>query len=48
MLCDAPWSDEARQVTLNAAYAAHPERFARGPQPARIPGQSWINQPQPE
>ena len=40
--------DDARQVTLNAAYAAHPERFARRPVPPRIPEQSWINQSQPE
>jgi len=40
--------DDARQVTLNTAYAAHPERFARRPVPPQIPTQSWINQPQPE
>lgn len=40
--------DQARQITLNGAYAAHPERFARRPVPPRIPEQSWINQPQPE
>lgn len=40
--------DDARQVTLNAAYAAHPERFARRPTPPKIPKQSWINEPQPE
>jgi len=40
--------DDARQVTLNAAYATHPERFARRPVPPKIPEQSWINQPQPE
>jgi len=40
--------DDARQVTLNTAYAAHPERFAHRPVPPQIPTQSWINQPQPE
>ncbi|MEO6143776.1 MAG: DDE-type integrase/transposase/recombinase [Dermatophilaceae bacterium] len=40
--------DDARAVTLNAAYTAHPERFARRPVPPKIPEQSWINQPQPE
>lgn len=40
--------DQARQVTLNAAYAAHPEQFARRLVPPRILERSWINQPQPE
>jgi len=40
--------DDARQITLNTAYAAHPERFAHRPLPPQIPKQSWINQPQPE
>ena len=44
--------DDARQATLDAALdaarAAHPERFARRPRPPKIPDQSWINQPQPE
>ena len=40
--------DDARQVTLDAARAAHPERFARRPRPPRIPDHSWINQPAPE
>jgi hypothetical protein len=40
--------DQARQVTLNTAYAAHPERFARRPTTPKIPEQSWINQPKPE
>ncbi len=39
--------DEARQVTLDAAYTAHPERFARRPATPKIPRQSWINEPQP-
>ena len=38
--------DDARQATLNTAYAAHPERFTRRPAPPRIPAQSWINQPE--
>jgi hypothetical protein len=37
--------DDARQVILNTAYAAHPERFAGHPMPPRIPEQPWINQP---
>ena len=40
--------DDARQATLDAARAAHPERFTRRPRPPEIPDQSWINQPQPE
>ena len=40
--------DVARQATLDAAYAAHPERFARRPATPKIPQQSWINEPQPE
>jgi transposase InsO family protein len=40
--------DVARQNTLDAAHAAHPERFTRRPRPPKIPDQSWINQPQPE
>jgi transposase InsO family protein len=40
--------DTARQTTLDAAHAAHPERFTRRPRPPKIPDQSWINQPQPE
>lgn len=36
-----------RQQVLDAAYAAHPERFARGrPTPAALPKEVWINQPQ--
>jgi putative transposase len=34
-----------RQVTLNRAYATHPERFARRPQPPALPEVAWINQP---
>ncbi len=37
---------ENRQVALNAAYAAHPERFVRRPPtPPQIPKQVWINKP---
>jgi putative transposase len=34
-----------RQATLNRAYAAHPERFARRPRPPALPEAAWINQP---
>jgi transposase InsO family protein len=34
-----------RQITLDAAYAAHPERFTRRPRPPRLPETAWINQP---
>ena len=38
-----------RQQTLNAAYAAHPERFGnRRPQPPKLPTVAWINQPTQE
>ena len=40
--------DDARQSTLDAARAAHPERFTSRPRPPKIPDHSWINQPQPE
>lgn len=37
---------ENRQVALNAAYAAHPERFVRRPPtPPQIPKEVWINKP---
>jgi putative transposase len=37
---------EQRQKALNAAYAAHPERFVRKPPvPPVIPVVSWINEP---
>ena len=37
---------ENRQVTLDAAYAAHPERFVRRPPtPPNLPNQVWINKP---
>jgi len=36
-----------RQVALNAAYAAHPERFVRRPPtPPQLPNEVWINKPQ--
>jgi putative transposase len=34
-----------RQVTLDQAYAAHPERFTRRPWPPVLPEVAWINQP---
>ncbi|WLP88455.1 IS3 family transposase [Gordonia sp. NB41Y] len=38
-----------RQATLDAAYQAHPERFAnQRPVPPKLPTAAWINQPQPE
>lgn len=37
---------EQRQHTLDAAWAAHPERFGRRrPQPPRLPDRAWINKP---
>ncbi|MFP5326228.1 MAG: transposase, partial [Acidimicrobiia bacterium] len=35
-----------RQLVLDAAYAAHPERFRRPPSAPRLPEATWINQPQ--
>ena len=37
-----------RAATLEAAYAANPDRFTRRPQPPRIPEAAWINQPSRE
>lgn len=38
-----------RQVVLDAAYSAHPERFVRKPpKPPGLPSQVWINRPQAE
>jgi transposase InsO family protein len=34
-----------RQATLDRAYAAHPHRFTRRPQPPQLPEAAWINQP---
>jgi putative transposase len=41
---------DKRAGVLDAAYAAHPERFVRKPpQPPKLPTTTWINQPdQPE
>jgi len=37
---------QKRQVVLNGAYAAHPERFVRGAPKARgVPEEVWINKP---
>lgn len=40
----------ARNQVLAAAFAAHPERFPRGPpSPGQLPHEVWINKPvQPE
>jgi putative transposase len=43
----APAVRQQRAATLNAAYAAHPERFVtRPPEPPEIPASSSINPPQ--
>ncbi|WP_414945643.1 transposase, partial [Amycolatopsis sp. cmx-11-32] len=34
-----------RQITLNQAYAEHPERFTRRPRPPKLPEAAWINRP---
>ena len=40
---------QARQQTLEAAYATHPERFVRGrPRPPKLPTAVWINPPTDE
>lgn len=41
---------EHRQTTLDAAAAAHPERFTKPPTPNHVPTKAWINKPsiQPE
>ena len=40
---------EQRQQVLEAAYAAHPERFVRGkPTPPKLPEEVWINRPESE
>jgi putative transposase len=39
---------DQRQIVLQAAYAAHPERFVRGePTPLSLPTEVWINKPPP-
>jgi putative transposase len=43
----APAAIEQRRAVLDAAYAAHPERFVRKPpQPPAVPTEVWINKPQ--
>jgi transposase InsO family protein len=37
--------DEARQITLTAAYQANPARFSRRPTPPTMPTISYINEP---
>ena len=38
-----------RQAVLQRAYAAHPERFVKGPPTVlQLPPAVWINPPQPE
>jgi putative transposase len=36
---------DQRQLVLNTAYTANPERFARRPTPPKIPETAWINDP---
>jgi len=37
---------QTRQVVLDAAYLAHPERFVRQPpKPLPLPKEVWINKP---
>lgn len=44
----APAILQARQQVLQQAYAAHPERFVKGPPVvAGLPEEVWINRPQP-
>jgi putative transposase len=45
---DGSWESirDDRQIILNAAFAAHPERFQRGrPQAPKLPHRAWINRP---
>ena len=42
----APEITAARAVTLDAAYAANPSRFAGRPTPPKLPTVAWINEPQ--
>jgi putative transposase len=40
---------EKRGLVLDAAYAAHPERFFnKAPTPPKLPNVAWINKPRPE
>ena len=44
----APEVLAARQLTLDFAFTAHPERFVRGaPKPPALPKAVWINPPKP-
>ncbi|MFF4186192.1 IS3 family transposase [Streptomyces sp. NPDC001691] len=36
---------DQRVITLDQAYARHPERFGRRPRPPEIPAKAWINDP---
>jgi hypothetical protein len=43
----APAVRQRRQLVLDAAYAAHPDRFVRRPPtPLPLPNEVWINKPQ--
>ena len=43
----APAVRDNRQIVLDAAYSAHPERFVRRPPtPLPLPKEVWINKPQ--
>ena len=42
---DAPQLLAQRQITLDKAYAAHPERFKARPQAGKLPAVVWINAP---
>ena len=43
----APAIRQRRQLVLDAAYAAHPDRFVRRPPtPLPLPKEVWINKPQ--
>ena len=40
---------QQRQVVLQQAYQAHPERFVQAcPRPAKLPAAAWINPPRPK
>lgn len=41
----APQIVAKRQAALDAAYAAHPERFRNGKPIAKYPSEAWINKP---
>lgn len=44
----APAVRAKRQIVLDSAYNAHPERFRRRPVAPRIPEATWINRPEEE